>query len=381
MNEDCLYLIFDFLNIQEKFQFGAICKNWRIVFKRWLCPSALTFFILNQKNCLKCDDLFLLAKLSKKYNAIAYHLIKSNKSVKTKWYRNDKLLHQNPKSRAQSDNEQNPLCYMISELGFGIWICNRSSILSKIKIVSFWGQELELDVDGLNVRLYHDCLYYHHCLEHNCLIVHSMSWTNEIVTIRIDFSNMENIQAQVQDNCCLELSNCNTFHREHYFCDGNKVVICNYSRNFITSFIQSPSKNKQIVSQQQADVTTFCGPYLVLFVNGTIKLYDLTDDYQEFTSRDKFETHNFYDLLHLKYYPKNNVIYVYGKSTIQSAKLVLNLTDKTFRITMLGNLNLNLYCFEHNTHTNELEKISLKNSPRQFFWGSNRDNSCFFAFD
>ena len=382
MDNDCLYIIFDFLNIPQKFQFGATCKIWRIVFKRWLNPCANTFFILNEKGHLQCDDLFSINKLSKKCNQIANHLMKSNRSVKTKWFRNHNRLCQNPKSRMQSNNEQNNLCNLISDLGFGIWICNRLPILSKIKIVSFWGCEVELEVEGLDVRLYYDCLYYHHCLQNNCLIVHSMNVSNEIVTITIDFSNLKNIQAHVKNtDCCLELSRFSSFHREHYFCDGNSVLVCDYSRQFITSFIQSVAKKQQITSQQQANVTTFSGPYLILFVDGTIRLYDLTDDYQEFKTTDKFENENFYDLLFLKYYLKENIIYVFCKSTMKSAKLTLNTSNKTFKITMLGHLNANFYCYEHNAHTNELDRISYLKSSNQFHWGSNRDNSCFFAFD
>lgn len=381
MDKDSLFIIFDFLDVDSKFKFGSTCSLWREIFQRWFDPFVSTLCILNKECYLNWDDLSLLNKVSKNTYQISNYLMEFNKSIKARWLRNHKKLCNHPKSGTQSKSEKNSLCNLISELGLGIWICNRDSVVSKIKIVSLWGQELTLTVEGLNCRLYFDCFYYHHCLDNKKFILHSVNRRQELVKIIIDFSNLCDIKASVIDSssCCL-LSG-RGFHREHYFCCNDASIVCDYSRQGITSSILTPKGYKQILSQQPYDQLTFCGPYIVLFFrNNTIKLYDLTDDLQEFISTDRFNFPDT-DILHLKYYLKDNIIYVFGKQNIQSARLCIDTRNKTFKITILGNLNLYENFYEHNSITKELERLTMKNSSSQFYYGSNRDNGCFIAFE
>jgi hypothetical protein len=388
MDRDSLYLIFNFLKVKEKINFGLTCRLWYEIFSDWFDTRTSALVILHKRHYLDVEDINKLSRLSKKHYEISKILFKINHNIKAKWRRTHRCLEKHPKSKKQSPTEINSFCYLISELGFGVWVDNSNRIESQLKIVSVWGQELQINIEGsqtITRHFYLTCCYFHRTLEQNELILHTMNKSMKIFTIRINVSNLKNITAKlVESNCCQTIvQNLDkvVFHMEHYYHNQGTTVICQYSRQYTTTLVKTPTKQYNVISLFPSKLITFVGPYLVLFVNNSVKIYDMVNDFVEFTTNDNYRPYDYFDILHLKYYPDANVIYVFCKLSSVSAKLILDIEKRIFRIETLGFLELKYNFYEHNKVTNQLETISMRNFSKQFYYGSACDNGYFKAFN
>ena len=355
MEQDSLYLIFHFLKVKDRINFGSTCKMWHEVFSRWFDNRTSILTILHQQNCLDVAEVYTISQLSKKHHEISKILFKVNHNVKAKWRKTHRCLEKHPNSRKQSTSEINPLCYLISELGFGIWVDNFNRIESQLKIVSMWGQELQIKIEGDLQHFYLTCCYFHRTFEQNELIMHTINTINksmEIFTIRINVSDLKNIRAKlVESDCCQRIcqkADKVIFHNEHYYHNKGTTVLCQYSRKYTTTLVKTPTKQYNVISLFPSKMITFIGPYLVLFVNDSVKIYDMVNDFVEFTTSDNYTPYDYFHILHLKYYPNANVIYVFCKLVSRSAKLILDIKKQTFQIEVLGFLNLRYNFYEHN---------------------------------
>lgn len=190
MDQDSLYFIFAFLKVADRISFSKVCSLWRHVYDNWFDLSLKIPVILYQNNYLNFDAVSALSILSKKHRKISNHLLNKNQGVRTQWIKTHKGLC--CQKNFADPNQQKPLINLISELGIGIWIDVLPNNNQWIKITSLWGQEIAFPIQD---RLFRSCLYHHHSIEGNLLILHSLKVLNdEIVTFVLDCSDIRNLQ-------------------------------------------------------------------------------------------------------------------------------------------------------------------------------------------
>jgi hypothetical protein len=368
MDTDSLFLIFGYLKIRDKIVFGLVCSRWRFVYSSWLDLPLAVLLILYQRKDLKLDDIAIFGLISKKHQKVMNHLLRLNKTVKSKWISTHKKLCKNPNKQTPNDQPKQ-LCNLISDLGIGVLI---DSAQQSIQLISVWGEELTFPIPTDFRYLYSDCLFHHHMVEKNQLTFHSLRRNNDdVVTFVVDCSNMKNIVISWEQlHCCNDM-----FFKHHYYSNKDLTIVANYKQPYITCRI---NQNENIYTiPTDVRLLSFAGPYFVSFTPLTIELYDMVNNFRKLNSSDQFFVQNC-EPLFLKYYPQCDTIYVFCKRE-RSFQLTLNTKNWTFTIVDVGELNFIENFYEHNQHTNNLEIIPKHNCSEQFTYNSQMDNFSFFA--